>query len=269
VRPDPRSHRDWRWVAIPLILPPGVPAGAKLHLPTLRVAGRRVRGEVAFTYAVPKARRDGHVVALGIDWGLNTLLSAGAARLHADGQVTTLGAGAQYRVSGVLARQHRLRRQGERLHAKLGHYQRLTAGDQAHPLTGKAAVIAGQARHVAGRRSNLNDALAWSAARWAADQAISAGATVIYIEDLASMEARGMGRTMNVRPAVPGDPRQDRRQAAAPGRRGGNRGRHRPGTRHVEKLPPLPGTATALQGPRHAHDTRVEMGQVPRVRLAG
>jgi hypothetical protein len=181
VRPDPRSYRDWRWVAIPLILPPGVPAGAKLHLPTLRVAGRRARGEVAFTYAVPKTRRDGHVVALGIDWGLNTLLAAGAARLHPDGQVTALGWGAQYRASGVLARQHRLRRQGERLHAKLGHYQRLTGGDQAHPLTGKAAVIAEEHRRVSRRRSNLNDALAWSAARWAAGQAISAGATVIYI----------------------------------------------------------------------------------------
>ncbi|MGW4519102.1 zinc ribbon domain-containing protein [Streptomyces sp. NPDC004393] len=49
------------------------------------------------------------------------------------------------------------------------------------------------------RRSNLNDALAWSAARWAVDQAIAARATVIYLEDLRSMEAGGMGRTHNSR----------------------------------------------------------------------
>jgi transposase-like protein len=52
---------------------------------------------------------------------------------------------------------------------------------------------------VSDRRSNLNDALATAAARWAVDQAIAAGASVIYVEDLRSMEARGMGRTHNTR----------------------------------------------------------------------
>jgi transposase len=43
------------------------------------------------------------------------------------------------------------------------------------------------------------DALAWSAARWTADQALTAGASVICVEDVRSMEARGMGRTLNTR----------------------------------------------------------------------
>jgi hypothetical protein len=59
-------------------------------------------------------------------------------------------------------------------------------------LTAKTAVLRDEARHVADRRSHLNDALAWSAARWAADQALAAGASVVYVEDLRSMEARGM-----------------------------------------------------------------------------
>ena len=41
--------------------------------------------------------------------------------------------------------------------------------------------------------------LAWAAARWTVDQAAAVGATVIYLEDLRSMEARGMGRTQNTR----------------------------------------------------------------------
>jgi IS605 OrfB family transposase len=198
-RPDPRSYRDWSWVAIPLALPPTVPAAAALHLPALRVTDGRTRADVAFTCPVPRARRDGHAVALGIDWGLSTLLSAGAVRLRPDGSIEALGAGAQYRAGGVLAKAHRLRRHGEQLHAKLGHCQRLAAGRDDHPLTAKAAVLRNEARLVADRRSHLNDALAWSAARWAADQAIAAGATVIYVEDLRSMEARGMGRTLNTR----------------------------------------------------------------------
>jgi hypothetical protein len=170
-----------------------------LHLPTLRATGGRVLADIAFTRPVPQARRTGHTVALGIDWGLNTMLSAGAVRLRPDGSVTALGAGAQYRASGVLAKAGRLRRQGEALHANRDHCQRLAAGDEAHPLTAKAAVPMEEAGRVAGRRGHLNDALAWSAARWAADQAIAADATVIYVEDLRSMEARGMGRTLNTR----------------------------------------------------------------------
>ncbi|MCW3817458.1 hypothetical protein ONA91_23685 [Micromonospora sp. DR5-3] len=54
-------------------------------------------------------------------------------------------------------------------------------------------------RHVSARRSNLNTALAWAAARWAVDQAIASRATVVYVEDLRSLEAKGMGTTLNTR----------------------------------------------------------------------
>ncbi|MBZ9645414.1 zinc ribbon domain-containing protein [Streptomyces sp. PSKA30] len=198
-RPDPRSYRDWTWVACPLTLPPTVPPGAVLHLPALRIHQGRVRADLAYTHAVPTARRTGHTIALGVDWGLNTLLSAGPVRLHNNGRLTPLGAGAMFRAAGVLAKQHRLRRESEYLHAKTGHYQRLIAGDDTHPLTGRQQVLAEEIRHVSNRRSRLNDALAWAAARWAVDQAITAGASVIYVEDLRSMEARGMGRTLNTR----------------------------------------------------------------------
>ena len=226
-RPDPRGYNDWSWVAVPLALPPTVPAAAVLHLPTLRAAGGRILADVAFTHPVPQARRDGHTVALGLDWGLNTLLSAGAVRLGPDGSAGALGAGAQYRAGGVLAKQHRLPRHGEALHAKLDRYQRLAAGRDDHPLKAKAAVLRDEARRVADRRSHLNDALAWSAARWAADQAIAAGATVIYVEDLRSMEARGMGRTLNTRlsQTVRG---QITERLPAHRRRARHRRRHRP-----------------------------------------
>ncbi|MCX5198466.1 zinc ribbon domain-containing protein [Streptomyces sp. NBC_00249] len=198
-RADPRSYRDWTWVSCPVNLPPTIPANAVLHLPTLRLHQGRVRADLAYTHAVPKAARSGHKVALGVDWGLNTLLSAGAARLNDDGRITALGAGGTFRSAGVFARQHRLRRQGERLHAKTDHYQRLTARDDQHALVAKHAVLTDEIARVSTRRSNLNDALAWAAARWAVDQAITAGASVIDVEDLRSMEARGMGRTMNTR----------------------------------------------------------------------
>ncbi|MEO3884608.1 zinc ribbon domain-containing protein [Nonomuraea sp. B5E05] len=198
-RPDPRSYRDWTWVSCPIALPPTIPAGAVLHLPTLRIGRGEVRADLAYTHAVPRTRRTGHAVALGVDWGLNTLLSAGAARLNEEGRLTALGSGAQFRAAGVLAKQHRLRRLSEHLHAKIDHYQRLISQDAGHPLAARHAVLTGELTAVSERRSHLNQALAWSAARWAVDQAIAAGATVIYLEDLRSMEARGMGRSINTR----------------------------------------------------------------------
>ncbi|MEU9283342.1 zinc ribbon domain-containing protein [Streptomyces sp. NPDC048275] len=198
-RPDPRTYGDWTWVACPISLPPTIPAGAVLHLPTLRIHQGRVRADLAYTHPVPKARRTGHTVALGVDWGLNTLLSAGAVRRSDDGRITALGSGAMFRTAGVLAKQHRLRRLSEHLHAKADHYQRLTGNDTEHPMAARHAVLAEEIRHVSDRRSNLNDALARAAARWAVDQAIAAGAAVIYVEDLRSMEALGMGRAMNTR----------------------------------------------------------------------
>ncbi|MFI7297376.1 zinc ribbon domain-containing protein [Streptomyces sp. NPDC050121] len=198
-RPDPRSYGDWAWVSCLVPLPPTIPAGAVLHLPTLRIHQGRVRADLAYTHAVPKTRRTGHTVALGVDWGLNTMLSAGALRLHDDGTITALGAGGMFRAAGVLAKQHRLRRLSEHLHAKADQYQGLTGSDTGHPLTVKRQVLTDEIEHVSRRRSNLNDALAWAAARWAVDQAVAARASVIYVEDLRSMEARGMGRTMNTR----------------------------------------------------------------------
>ncbi|MFG2659340.1 zinc ribbon domain-containing protein [Streptomyces sp. NPDC048425] len=134
-----------------------------------------------------------------MDWGLNTLLSAGAARLHDDGRITALGSGGQFRAAGVLAKQHRLRRLSEHLHAKADRYGRLIGEDADHSLHARHAVVTCEIRAVSERRSNLNQALARAAARWAVDQAIAAGATVIYLEDLRSMQAGGMGRTMNTR----------------------------------------------------------------------
>jgi hypothetical protein len=85
-RPDPRAYRDWSWVAIPLAVPATVPDRGALHPPTLRIAGGQVSADLAFSHAVPKPARSGHTVALGVDWGLNTLLSAGAVRLDAAGR---------------------------------------------------------------------------------------------------------------------------------------------------------------------------------------
>jgi hypothetical protein len=268
LRPDPRSHRDWAWVALPLSLPPTVPAAAVLHLPTLHARGGRVLAGTAFTHAVPRAQRTGHTIALGLDWGLNTLLSAGAVRLGPDGTIAALGAGAQYRANGVLAKAGRLRRQGEQLHGKLDQYEKLTAGREDHPLAGKTTVTRDEAparrraaveperrarpvRRPVGRRPGH---------RRPGDRDLRRGPEV-------DGGPRDGPRPQH--PPVPNRQRQDRRADAAPGRRARHRRGHRPREEHLPALPPLPRPLGALQVTRPAGRSRLEVGQVPRLRLAG
>lgn len=198
-RPAPHSRLDWSWVSIPLALPPTVPAEAALHLPVLRMVKGQLRAEVTFTRLAPTAHRSGHTIALGVDWGISTLLSAGPARIDSAGAIGALGAGAQYRANRILAKQDQLRLQSERLHAKLNEYSRLSKDDPGHPLARKIEVLREEADRVSVRRSQLNDSLAWSAGRWIVDQALAAGATAIYLEDLRSLEGRGRGKDKNLR----------------------------------------------------------------------
>ncbi|MGW0479677.1 zinc ribbon domain-containing protein [Nonomuraea sp. NPDC003214] len=205
IRPQPRSYGDWEWIACPIKLPPTVPASAKLHLPTVWPAPGAVRADLAFSHQVPPPSRTGHRVGLGVDWGLNTLLTAGAARLHADGAISALGSGGQFRAAGVVAKLHRLRRLSESLRAKADRQRRIADGRTRRGLGVDPALrsaqeaVSREARAVSARRTRLGDALARASARWAVDQAVAARASVIYLEDLRSMDARGMTRAANTR----------------------------------------------------------------------
>jgi hypothetical protein len=102
----------------------------------------------------------------------------------------------------VSAKLVRLRRHRERLKTKLEHLIRLRdgrAGTADLALAGKIAKLQGEHAAVCNRIRNLNKALAWSAARWLVDHATAAGATVLYLEDLATLEAGGASRGLNRR----------------------------------------------------------------------
>jgi hypothetical protein len=194
----PASRRDWAVHSIPINLPPTVPAAATLCTPSLRVVGHRVLVDLPFTTDIPATSATGHVVALGVDWGVNTLLTATVARLTG-GRVATDGRMLRYDATAVSAKVHRLRRQREALAAKREHYIRLAAGPSG-PAVRRIELDHLQARvevehgRVCARIRHLNDTLAWSAARWLVDQTIACGASVIYLEDLATLEARGRRR---------------------------------------------------------------------------
>ena len=269
----PVSRADWAWHVIVFTVPPHVPDHADWCAPTLRVAAHRLRVDLPFTVPVPAAAVVGHRVGLGLDWGVNTLLTGTVARLTDppdDGRDRHAGQRLRGRaecrpcgwagwspMGGCCATTRpRSRRnctgcaaQRERLAAKRDHYAALLSGLGApHPqwadLQDRHARAEVEHERVCARIRRLNHALAWSAARWAVDQAIATGCSVIYLEDLATLQARGH-RKGNARLSgqvrglvVDGDP--------APGRQGRHRGGDRSGAGHLEVLSAL----------RHRHQRR-------------
>ena len=77
----PTSPTQWAWHAIRLAVPEHTPAEASLCVPTLRVVGGRVRVDLPWRVPAPSAPRAGHTVALGLDWGVNTLLTGTVGKL--------------------------------------------------------------------------------------------------------------------------------------------------------------------------------------------
>ncbi|MGY0062678.1 zinc ribbon domain-containing protein [Streptomyces sp. LZ34] len=207
VRPDPCTRADWHPVAIRFRLPPVIDHTAALHAPTLRLRGGRLRLDVAHTTAVPRAHRGGHLRAVAFDYGLNTLLTGGTLALTGGTQpaVHTDASPVFFRVDGVLAKGDRLRVQAEQLWAKAAHLQALIEGHVASgrrpdPLTAaKLAVLRAEHARVSRKRGRLNEQLAKAAAGFMVGHARAAQASVIYLEDLRDMEARGKGRTLNTR----------------------------------------------------------------------
>jgi hypothetical protein len=197
----PAVPARWACHTIQLALPGHVPTDAKLCVPTLRVVGGPVRVDLPWRISVPSAPRAGHTVAMGLDWGVNTLLTGTVGKLADTSTATrviTDGRMLRFDASGVSAKLHRLRGNREQVAARRDHYARLLAGlhdsdptRQRPLLQAKHAVLAAEHQRICDRIRRLNHALAWAAARWAVDQAGALGATAIFVEDLATLETRG------------------------------------------------------------------------------
>ncbi|MER5223320.1 zinc ribbon domain-containing protein [Streptomyces flaveus] len=201
--PAPGSGRDWAWHVLDLRLPAIVGPESVLHTPTLRpTRGGRIAVDLPHSRPLSPAPAAGHTVAVGFDWGVNTLLTGTVGRLTgraATARVLTDGRPLLFDATAISAKLHRLRGHREHLAARRDHYRALADGLGAphlawDELLSKAAVLEREHARVCARIRRLNQALAWSAARWAVDQTLALGASVIYLEDLATLEARGKRR---------------------------------------------------------------------------
>ncbi|MER5757127.1 transposase, partial [Streptomyces sp. NPDC002088] len=199
----PATGRDWAWHVIDIRLPGTVTTDAVLHTPTLRPTPQgRIAVDLPDSRPAPPVKASGHAVALGFDWGVNTLLTGVLGRLTGKGQskrVVTDGRPLVFDATTVSAALHRLRGVREHLAAKRDHHWALADGlGSPHLRWGeyldRARVLEVEHGRVCARIRHLNHALAWAAAGWAVDQAAALGASVIYLEDLTTLEAHGHRR---------------------------------------------------------------------------
>ncbi|WP_436535743.1 zinc ribbon domain-containing protein [Actinoplanes sp. HUAS TT8] len=203
VMADPASYRDWTWHDITVPLPPTVSEQAALCTPTLRVRDGSVRVDLPFQTPMVPAPLTGHRRAIGADWGYNTLLTAVIAEPGPDDTVISYGRPLRFDATGISRKLDRLRLHREHLKTRISHLQKLAAGRGPaglDPATkSKLELLDIEHAHVCARIRHLGHTLAWAGARWLIDQAHTAGATVVYLEDLTTMEAPGSSRAWNRR----------------------------------------------------------------------
>jgi hypothetical protein len=197
----PAVRADWSWVLIVLRLPPTVPAAARLRTPSLRALPGRLAVDLPFELPAPALSGHGHTRALGFDWGTCTFLTGTAAYLSADStgrQVAiTDGRPLRFDPAGAVAKWQRLRQQGNLLRDRIQHLEKLIKGRPDHPAASKLETLRQENLLLCARQRHLGQAIAWAAAHWAVEHAFAFRATVIYLEDLSTLEP-GLDRKRNV-----------------------------------------------------------------------
>jgi len=132
LRAAPATGRDWAWHVIDIRLPGTIAPDAVLHTPTLRpTRAGRIAVDLPHSRPAPATKASGHTVALGLDWGVNTLLTGTLGCLTGIGQsrrVVTDGRPLVFDATTVSAALHRLRTLREHLAVKHDHYQVLADG---------------------------------------------------------------------------------------------------------------------------------------------
>jgi hypothetical protein len=151
--------------------------------------------------------------AVGVDWSPSTL---GAAAIVAEDPagLSSDYRGWTYDDRGLGIKLARLQTEGQLLHRKAARLTQLAATappEVRAQLDAKIAVLDGHRTAVGVNRGKINRELAFHFGRQVTDYAAAAGATVIAVEDLTTLETRGHGRVNNTGSAI--SPPQSRRRS--------------------------------------------------------
>ncbi|MHA4854080.1 zinc ribbon domain-containing protein [Rhodococcus sp. MSC1_016] len=203
--PAPAGRAQWQRVRLIAAIPPHLHTRAitDWHLPTLVLDHRGLLLRCAATESVPAPDLTSGSTAVGVDWSPATLGAAAIVTERQDGLVSDYR-GFTYDDRGLGIKLARLQAEGQHLHRKAARLTRLAATappEVRAELEGKIAVLDAHRAAVGVKRGKINRELAFHFGREVTDYATAAGATVIGVEDLTTLETRGHGRVNNNRAA--------------------------------------------------------------------
>ncbi|KAF0965180.1 hypothetical protein MLGJGCBP_01568 [Rhodococcus sp. T7] len=203
--PAPTGRGQWRRVRLTATIPGHLHGRAitDWHLPTLVLDHRGLLWRCAATEFVPGGDLGSATVAVGVDWSPSTLGAAAITTENSDGLSSDFR-GWTYDDRGLGTKLARLQTEGQLLHRKAARLEKLAVAAEPEVrarLETKIAVLNGHRTAVGVKRGKINRELGFHFARQTADYAEAAGATVIAVEDLTTLETRGHGRVNNNRAA--------------------------------------------------------------------
>lgn len=196
------GKKDWVWCVLyvgvdPVVFKQYLAGDVLLTRPTLRVVRGQIRADITIDkpFRKPKLSKDATWCrVMGFDWGVGRLLTGTVVTAYKDGTLTTDGIGVHFNAARWHKEDHIRRLQAERLRTKAVRAEILAAGctdlvKRAQHLT-RAAKYRLDAESTDKARVNANKELCRLAAVWAVNLALAAGATVLAIENLDSMEPK-------------------------------------------------------------------------------
>ncbi|WP_255221815.1 transposase [Rhodococcus wratislaviensis] len=202
--PAPAGRAQWRSIRLTAAIPEHLHRRAitDWHLPTLVLDRRGLLWRCAATELAPAAEMAG-TVAVGVDWSPSTLGAAAIAADNPEGLVSDYR-GFTYDDRGLGIKLARLQAEGQLLHRKAARLTQLAATappEVRAQLEEKIAVLDEHRTAVGIKRGKINRELAFHFAHQVTAYADAAGAHVIAVEDLTTLETRGHGRVNNNRAA--------------------------------------------------------------------
>ncbi len=203
--PAPAGRAQWRRVRLTAAIPGHLHGRAitDWHLPTLVLDRKGLLWRCAATELVPDCDLGSATVAVGVDWSPSTLGAAAITTENSDG-LSSDYRGFAYDDRGLGTKLARLQTEGQMLHRKAARLEKLAA--TAPPevrtrLEAKIAVLDAHREAVGVKRGKINRELAFHFGRQVTEYAEAAGAEMIAVEDLTTLETRGHGRVNNNRAA--------------------------------------------------------------------
>ncbi|PBC48904.1 transposase [Rhodococcus sp. ACS1] len=203
--PAPAGRAQWRRVRLTAAIPAHLHGRAitDWHLPTVVLDRKGLLWRCAATELIPADDLGSATVAVGVDWSPSTLGAAAITTENSDGLSSDFR-GFTYDDRGLGTKLARLQAEGQMLHRKAARLTRLAATappDVRTQLEAKVAVLNDHRTAVGVKRGKINRELGFHFARQVTDYAEAAGAQVIAVEDLTTLETRGHGRVNNNRAA--------------------------------------------------------------------